>query len=146
MSAPDSKPKVEGRRAFRRPNNATVKKKEYVSTNTGVEAFTFDVGHPKYAAKYQQHLEALALHIQEKYQNGSSIAKSIRDMKLETRRYQTRRVPTSRRWVGGTAQREAGTLMAANRQRPSEGTKDACREREEGVRLDNGAMFPDAGQ
>ena len=52
MSAPDSKPKVEGRRAFRRPNNATVKKKEYVSTNTGVEAFTFDVGHPKYAAKY----------------------------------------------------------------------------------------------
>ncbi len=31
-----------------------------------------------YAAWYQH----LALHIQEKYQNGSSIAKSIRDMKL----------------------------------------------------------------
>jgi hypothetical protein len=82
MSAPDSKPKVEGRRTFRRPNNAMTKKKEYMSTNTGVETFTFLVGNPKYAAKYQQHLEALALHIQEKYQNGSSIAKSIRDMKL----------------------------------------------------------------
>ena len=68
---------------FRRQSNrTTTNKKEFVSTNPGVETLTFDVGHAKYAAKYQQSLEGLALHIQSTYMNGSSIAKSIRDLQL----------------------------------------------------------------
>jgi hypothetical protein len=64
MSTPDSKPKLEGKRIFhRQANSATVKKKEYASTYIGKETFIFDVGHQKYAAKFQQHLEALPLHI-----------------------------------------------------------------------------------
>jgi hypothetical protein len=35
-------------------------KKEFVSTNIGVETSMFDVGHAKYAAKYQQSIEGLA--------------------------------------------------------------------------------------
>jgi hypothetical protein len=84
MSAPDGKVKVEGKKFHRRnPNKATVTKdKEYLSSNAGVEKFTFDVGHPRHAARYQQSVEGLALYIQGNYTNGSSIAKSIRDLKL----------------------------------------------------------------
>ncbi len=46
------------------------------------QTFTFNVGHAKYAAKYQQSIEGLALHIQSTYANGSSIAKMIRELKL----------------------------------------------------------------
>ena len=35
-------------------DRTTTNKKEFVSTNPGVETLTFDVGHAKYAAKYQQ--------------------------------------------------------------------------------------------
>jgi len=82
MSAPDSKVKVEGKRFHRRPTNKAAKDQEYVSTNTGVQNLTFDVGHPRHAARYQQSVEGLALYIQSNYTNGSSIAKSIRDLKL----------------------------------------------------------------
>jgi hypothetical protein len=51
------------------------KDKEYLSFNAGVEKFTFDVGHPRHAARYQQSVEGLALYIQGNYTNGSSIAK-----------------------------------------------------------------------
>jgi hypothetical protein len=86
MSPPQA-PKVEGQQSgkktfHRQGNKTTVNKKEFVSTNIGVETFTFDVGHTKYAAKYQQSIEGLALHIQSTYTNGSSIAKSIRELKL----------------------------------------------------------------
>ena len=87
MSPIEGKPKIEGQQAgkktFRRQSNrTTTNKKEFVSTNPSVETLTFDVGHAKYAAKYQQSLEGLALHIQSTYTNGSSIAKSIRDLEL----------------------------------------------------------------
>ena len=71
-----------GKKTFRRQGNKTTVKKEFVSTNIGVKTFTFDVGHVKYAAKYQQSIEGLALHIQSTYTNVSSIAKSIRELKL----------------------------------------------------------------
>jgi len=87
MSPIEGKPKIEGQQAgkktFRRQSNrTTTNKKEFVSTNPGIETLTFDVGHAKSAAKYQQSLEGLALHIQSTYTNGSSIAKSIRDLEL----------------------------------------------------------------
>jgi hypothetical protein len=53
-----------------------------VSTNIGVKTFTFIVGHAKYAAKYKQSIEGLALHIQSTYTNGLSIAKLIRELML----------------------------------------------------------------
>ena len=85
MSPPEV-PKVEGqqsgKKTFRRQRNRTTVKKEFVSSNIGVKTFMFDVGHAKYAAKYQQSIEGLALHIQSTYTNGSSIVKSIRELKL----------------------------------------------------------------
>ena len=85
MSPPEV-PKVEGqqsgKKTFRRQRNRTTVKKEFVSSNIGVKTFMFDVGHAKYAAKYQQSIEGLALHIQSTYTNGSSIAKLIRELKL----------------------------------------------------------------
>ena len=84
MSAPDSKVKVEGKKFHRRHTNKAAKDQEYVSTNTGVQNLTFNVGHPRHAARYQQSVEGLALYIQSNYTNGYSIAKSIRDLKLVT--------------------------------------------------------------
>ncbi len=63
MSPPEV-PRVEGqqlgKKTFRRQGNKTMVKKEFVSTNIGVETSMFDVGHAKYAAKYQQSIEGLA--------------------------------------------------------------------------------------
>ncbi len=82
--SPHKVPKVEGqqseKKTFRRQGNKTTVKKEFVSTNIGIETFTFNVAHTKYAAKYQQSIVRLALHIQLTYTNGSSIAKSIREL------------------------------------------------------------------
>ncbi len=47
-STDEQKPKVEGKKA-RRPTRAY--KKEYMTAMVGLEEDTFNIGHPKYAAK-----------------------------------------------------------------------------------------------
>ena len=50
MTTEEEKPKVEGKKP-RRPTRAY--KKDYTSAMAGLEDDTFDIGHPKYAAKYE---------------------------------------------------------------------------------------------
>ncbi len=78
-TTPGGKPKVEGRK-FRRPTKPI--KREFLSTTQGLEKHTFDVGNAKYAAKFQKLLDAISIHIQANYKDGSKTAKSVRDLKL----------------------------------------------------------------
>ena len=48
----------------------------------GLESHTFDIGHAKFAAKYQKTVEAIANHIQKDYKGGPDIAKALRDLSL----------------------------------------------------------------
>ncbi len=79
----DAKPKVEGKRPYRRPvSSGAPARKEFVSKVVGLETHTFDIGNAKYAAKYQKSVDAIANHIQKEYKGGPEIAKAIRDMSL----------------------------------------------------------------
>ena len=53
----EQKPKVEGKKP-RRPTKP--QKKEYTTRMVGLEEDTFDIGHPKYAAKYERSVDAAA--------------------------------------------------------------------------------------
>jgi hypothetical protein len=80
-------PKVEG---GGKPNfqkgagtrNTGLTRKEYVTKVVGLESHTFDIGHAKFAAKYQKTVEAIANHIQKDYKGGPEIAKALRDLSL----------------------------------------------------------------
>jgi hypothetical protein len=80
-------PKVEGggKRNFRKgagARNAGPMRKEYVTKVVGLESHIFDIGHAKFAAKYQKTVEAIANHIQKDYKGGPEIAKALRDLSL----------------------------------------------------------------
>jgi hypothetical protein len=60
--------------------NAGPTRKEYVTKVVGLESHTFDIGHAKFAAKYQKMVEAIANHIQKDYKRGPEIAKALRDL------------------------------------------------------------------
>lgn len=80
-------PKIEGggKRNFRRgagARNAGPTRKEYVTKVVGLESHTFDIGHAKFAAKYQKTVEAIANHIQKDYKGGPEIGKALRNLSL----------------------------------------------------------------
>ena len=69
--------KVEGKKA-RRPTRAY--KKEFTTTVVGLEENTFDIGHPKYAAKYERSVDAIARHVQQDYKSGADVALGMREL------------------------------------------------------------------
>jgi hypothetical protein len=80
-------PKVEGggKRNFQKgagARNAGPTRKEYVTKVVGLKSHTFDIGHEKFADKYQKTVEAIADHIQKDYKGGPDIAKALRDLSL----------------------------------------------------------------
>jgi hypothetical protein len=80
-------PKVKGggERNFQKgasARNAGPTRKEYVTKVVGLESHTFDIGHAKFAAKYQKTVETIANHIQKDYRGGLEIAKALRDLSL----------------------------------------------------------------
>ena len=62
MSEAIIKPKVEGAKKFRRAFKAGGQptKKEFVTKVLGLKSHTFDIGNPKYAAKYKKTVDAIA--------------------------------------------------------------------------------------
>jgi acyl carrier protein len=40
----------------------------------GLTEDTFDIGHPKYAAKYERSVDAIARYVQEQYKSGADVA------------------------------------------------------------------------
>ena len=68
MTTEEEKPKVEGKKP-RRPTRAY--KKDYTSAMAGLEDDTFDIGHPKYATKYERSVDAIARHVQQEYKAGA---------------------------------------------------------------------------
>ena len=67
MSSPTvAKPKVDGGKKNRRRygNSEGTSRKEFTTKVVGIEEHTFDIGSPKYAAKFQKSLESIALHVQ----------------------------------------------------------------------------------
>ncbi len=80
-------PKVEGggKGNFQKgagARNAGPTRKECVMKVVGLESHTFDIGHAKFAAKYQKMVEAIANHIQKDYKGGPDIAKALQDLSL----------------------------------------------------------------
>ncbi len=80
-------PKVEGggKRNFQKGasvRNVGPTRKEYVTMVVGLERHTFDIGHAKFAAKYQKTIEAIANHIQKDYKGGPEIATALQDLSL----------------------------------------------------------------
>jgi hypothetical protein len=74
MTTEEDKPKVEGKKP-RRPTRAY--KKEYTSAMAGLEEDTFDIGHPKYAAKYERSVDAIARHVQQEYKAGADVELTV---------------------------------------------------------------------
>ena len=77
----EQKPKVEGKKA-RRPTRAY--KKEFTTTLVRLEEDTFDIGHPKYAAKYERSVDAIARHVQKDYKSGADVALAMRELVAPT--------------------------------------------------------------
>jgi hypothetical protein len=80
-------PKVKGggKRNFRKgagARNAGPTRKEYMTKVAGLESHTFDIGHAKFAAKYQKMVEVIANHIQKDYKGRPEIAKALQDLSL----------------------------------------------------------------
>jgi hypothetical protein len=50
--------------------NAAPTRKEYKTKVVGLESHTFNIGHAKFAAKYQKTVKAIANHIQKDYKGG----------------------------------------------------------------------------
>ncbi len=69
----------------------------------GLESHTFDIGHAKFAAKYQKTVEAIANHIQKDYKGGPEIAKALQDLSLPVID-----IPNYPTGVGGTV--DSGTI------------------------------------
>jgi hypothetical protein len=113
-------PKVEGggKRNFRKGagvRNVGPTRKEYVMKVVGLESHTFNIGHAKFAAKYQKMAEAIANHIQKDYKGGPEITKALRDLSLPV--IDTPNYPTG---ISGTV--DPGTIY-----RWQEGVKEAKR-------------------
>jgi hypothetical protein len=53
-----------------------------VTKVVGLESHTFNIGHAKFAAKYQKMVKAIANHIQKDYKGGPNIAKALQDLSL----------------------------------------------------------------
>ena len=81
MTTEEDKPKLEGKKP-RRPTRAY--KKEYTSAMAGLEEDTFDIGHPKYAAKYERSVDAIARHVQQEYKAGADVALAMRELTVPT--------------------------------------------------------------
>ena len=77
----EKKPKVEGKKP-QRP--ARPQKKEFTSEVVGLAAHTFDIGHPKYAAKYERSVDAIARYVQEQYKSGAEVALAMRELVAPT--------------------------------------------------------------
>jgi hypothetical protein len=77
----EQKPKVEGKKP-RRP--VKPQKKEFTSGMVGLEDDTFDIGHPKYAAKYEKSVDAIARYVQQEYRSGAEVARGMRDLVAPT--------------------------------------------------------------
>jgi hypothetical protein len=73
----EQKPKVEAKKP-RRPNRP--QKKEYTTGMVGLEEDTFDIGHPKYAAKYDKSVDAIARYVQQEYRSGAEVARGMREL------------------------------------------------------------------
>jgi hypothetical protein len=73
----EEKPKVEGKKP-RRPTRPS--KKEFTSEMAGLTEDTFDIGHPKYAAKYERSVDAIARYVQEQYKSGADVALAMREL------------------------------------------------------------------
>jgi hypothetical protein len=85
MSVLPPKVKGGGKRNFQKgasARNAGPTRKEYEMKVVGLESHTFNIGHAKFAAKYQKTVEAIANHIQKDYKGGPEIAKALRDLCL----------------------------------------------------------------
>ncbi len=85
MSALPPKVKGGGKRNFQKgtgARNTRPTRKEYVTKVVGLESHTFDIGHEKFAAKYQKTVEAIANHIQKDYKGGPEIPKALQDLSL----------------------------------------------------------------
>jgi hypothetical protein len=50
----------------------------------GLEEDTFDIGHPKYAAKYEKSVDAIARYIQQEYRSGANVARAMRELVTPT--------------------------------------------------------------
>ena len=72
---------MEGKKA-RRPPRAY--KKEYTTAMVGLEEHTFDIGHPKYAVKYERSVDAIARHVQQEYKSGADVALAMRELVAPT--------------------------------------------------------------
>ncbi len=57
--------------------NSGPTRKEYEMKVVDLESHTFDIGHAKFAAKYQKTVKAIANHIQKDYKRGPEIAKAL---------------------------------------------------------------------
>jgi hypothetical protein len=80
MSVLPPKVKGGGKRNFRKgagARNVGPTRKEYMTEVVGLESHTFNIGHAKFAAKYQKTVEAIANHIQKDYKGGPEIAKAL---------------------------------------------------------------------
>jgi hypothetical protein len=73
----EEKPKVEGRKP-RRPTRPS--KKEFTSEMSGLTEDTFDIGHSKYAAKYERSVDAIARYVQEQYKSGADVALAMQEL------------------------------------------------------------------
>ena len=77
----EQKPKVEGKKP-RQPTKP--QKKEYTTRMVGLEEDTFDIGHPKYAAKYERSVDAIARYVQQEYRLGTEVARGMRELVTPT--------------------------------------------------------------
>ncbi len=77
----EKKPKVEGKKPYR---PARQQKKEFASEVVGLTTHTFDIGHPKYAAKYERSVDAIARYVQEQYKSVAEVALAMRELVAPT--------------------------------------------------------------
>ena len=50
----------------------------------GLKEDTFNIGHPKYAAKYERSVNAIARHVQKDYKSGANVALTMRELVAPT--------------------------------------------------------------
>jgi hypothetical protein len=101
LEGQEEKPKVDGKKP-RRPFRP--QKREFETKVTGLKVHTFDIGHAKYAAKYQSSLDEIILYVQEKYERGAVIAEAM--WRLELPDIQLPKYPEPDVWGGSLKERE----------------------------------------
>ena len=81
----EATPKIEVAKKFRRPTRAAGPiKKEFVTKVLGLESHTFDIGNPKYVAKYMKTVDVIANYTQIEYKGGADTAKAIKELSPPT--------------------------------------------------------------